>query len=315
MEKTVKKKKLLRIYKNPEKLKAPRTERQLPLAFNSNEIITFIDSNLYSHVILNNLLKNTVVELLGIGDNDKDNYAYFNSNSVYIKLLEEYQLNTKFKRICKSGNIHHHISNNCKNFSNWYKKLIFQFIGPHIVRKFIDEDEEENDVSIEKEFTVLYQFPPTIRVYNSHLIDTKNKDIKNNHEITYKNLGKMHCDSVFGHQIGEVNFWMPLTPTHPTSTLYAETSPGKADWYSFHPLHPGSIMRFPGTFCRHKTKPNISGKTRVSIDFRCSMSTCFDKDYQGRRITSRRHQMLEAVYKTTAANASSKREVHFLSGA
>ena len=74
-------------------------------------------------------------------------------------------------------------------------------------------------------------------------------------------------------------------------------------------------MRFPGTFCRHKTKPNISGKTRVSIDFRCSMSTCFDKDYQGRTITSRRHQMLEAVYKTTAANASSKREVHFLSGA
>ena len=188
-------------------------------------------------------------------------------------------------------------------------------IGPHIVRKFIDEDEEENDVSIEKEFTVLYQFPPTIRVYNSHLIDTKNKDIKNNHEITYKNLGKMHCDSVFGHQIGEVNFWMPLTPTHPTSTLYAETSPGKADWYPFHPLHPGSIMRFPGTFCRHKTKPNISGKTRVSIDFRCSMSTCFDKDYQGRTITSRRHQMLEAVYKTTPAIASSKREVYFLSGA
>ena len=112
------------------------------------------------------------------------------------------------------------------------------------------------------------------------------------HEILY-----ILQDAVFGHQAGEINFWMPLTPTHETSCLYAETKPEKGDWYPFHPLKPGEIMRFPGTFCRHKTIPNVSGKTRVSIDFRCSMSTCFDKNYQGRAIMSRRHEMLEVSYR------------------
>ena len=112
----------------------------------------------------------------------------------------------------------------------------------------------------------------------------------------------MHSDSVFGHQIGEINFWMPLTPTQMSSCLYAETEPGKGDWYPFHPLFPGQMMRFPGTTCRHKTIPNISGKTRVSIDFRCSMSTCFDKNYAGRVITSRRHKMLTCKYKSIVDN-------------
>ena len=81
---------------------------------------------------------------------------------------------------------------------------------------------------------------------------------------------------------GEFNFWMPFVPTDITSTLWAETMPGKGDFYPFHPLEPGEIMRFPGTFCRHFAKPNISGKTRVSLDFRCSVSSCFDPAYLGR---------------------------------
>ena len=314
------KKKLLRIYKEPDKLKPPVVERYLPLELSKlNETITFFkigckSNTKDSRVILNNILKNVVVEILGISDNDKDNYVYCNSNSVYIKLLEEYQLNTKYKRICKSGNIHYHITNNCKNFCYWYHKLIETAVGPHIVHKFLDEEQhvsggKNETVSTEvKYFTVLYQFPPTIRVYNSHLLlsDKEKKNSVHNRSSSnvprYKCLGKMHSDSVFGHQVGEINFWMPLTPTQMSSCLYAETEPNKGDWYPFHPLFPGQMMRFPGTTCRHKTVPNISGKTRVSIDFRCSVSTCFDEKYPGRAITSRRHRMLTCKYKCIIDN-------------
>lgn len=192
-------KKLLRIYKNPGKLKQPLTERVLPVELSTkNEIINFIDKANTS-TILNNILKNVVIEILSIGDNDQDNYVYFNRNNVYIQLLEDYKLNTKFKRICKSGNIHHHISSKCNNFCFWYKRLIECIIGPHIVNKFLHDDDDtgkndnnnNNKNTNVNEFTVLYQFPPTIRIYNSHL-HNNDKDTK---EYKYKNLGKMHCVS------------------------------------------------------------------------------------------------------------------------
>ena len=201
------KKKLLRIYKNPGKLKQPVTERVLPTELSTkNEILNFVDETNNTSTILNNILKNVVIEILSIGDNDQDNYVYFNSNNDYIQLLEEYKLNTKFKRICKGGNIHHHISSNCNNFCFWYKRLIERIIGPHIVKK-IFEDDDDNDVNDnnnninnkksnnENEFTVLYQFPPTIRIYNSHLLIGNNNSDNNMKENKYKNLGKMHCVS------------------------------------------------------------------------------------------------------------------------
>ena len=57
--------------------------------------------------------------------------------------------------------------------------------------------------------------------------------------------------------------------------LWAESEPGVGDWYPFYPLGPGGCWRFPGTNCRHFTKPNVSGKTRVSLDFRCSVACCY----------------------------------------
>ena len=78
------KKKLLRIYKNPGKLKQPVTERVLPTELSTkNEILNFVDETNNTSTILNNILKNVVIEILSIGDNDQDNYVYFNSNNDY----------------------------------------------------------------------------------------------------------------------------------------------------------------------------------------------------------------------------------------
>eukprot|EP00439_Symbiodinium_sp_Y106_P033489 s273_g4.t1 len=87
-----------------------------------------------------------------------------------------------------------------------------------------------------------------------------------------------HRDAEYGHQIGELNFWMPLTDYNMTqATLWVESSPGAED---FQPLaiNHGSIAVFHGTLCRHKVPANTSPFTRVSLDFRIGVGDFFDRD-------------------------------------
>jgi len=88
-----------------------------------------------------------------------------------------------------------------------------------------------------------------------------------------------HDDAKYGHQAGELNFWVPLTAYAETrTTLWAESAPGAGD---FHPLEPavGEAAVFHGSLCRHKVPPNPSACTRVSLDFRVGVAGCFDPDW------------------------------------
>ena len=105
----------------------------------------------------------------------------------------------------------------------------------------------------------------------------------------------MHTDAEYGHQPGEVNFWLPFTSLDETSTLWAESAPHNGDFYPLL-LQVGEVWHFPGSTCRHFTKPNISGKTRVSLDFRCSVASCFDRSWKLRGSGDKsRHSMREVV--------------------
>ncbi|EKX50365.1 hypothetical protein GUITHDRAFT_104173 [Guillardia theta CCMP2712] len=87
-----------------------------------------------------------------------------------------------------------------------------------------------------------------------------------------KSTTKMHTDMEYHHQPSEINFWLPLSPVWDTNSLWIESEPGKGD---FHPieLEYGSFCRFYGNQCRHFTKPNLTQKTRVSLDFRVVSET------------------------------------------
>ena len=39
--------------------------------------------------------------------------------------------------------------------------------------------------------------------------------------------GRPHCDSEYGHQRGELNFWLPLTRVSGSNSLYSESAPGR----------------------------------------------------------------------------------------
>uniref|UniRef100_A0A0G4I7W7 Uncharacterized protein n=1 Tax=Chromera velia CCMP2878 TaxID=1169474 RepID=A0A0G4I7W7_9ALVE len=127
--------------------------------------------------------------------------------------------------------------------------------------------------------TVLFQSQPTVRVFCSEELPPS---VSANGEAfprgRFKSLGRLHNDAEYGHQPGEVNFWVPLTRCNPSNTMWVESVPGRADWRPLL-LHPGEALRFHGTFCRHFTRCNCSGVTRVSLDFRLAIEESFDAQW------------------------------------
>lgn len=145
----------------------------------------------------------------------------------------------------------------------------------------------------------------------------------------FKALGRLHNDAQYGHQPGEVNYWLPLTRLSPHNTLWAESAENACD---FRPMllrecgydgvssgfidednfgadsAPGEtaknplgeqwlpIQRFHGTCCRHHTQPNSSGRTRVSLDFRCAPQSAFDPLWRPPGILHR-HEMREVRFR------------------
>jgi hypothetical protein len=91
-----------------------------------------------------------------------------------------------------------------------------------------------------------------------------------------------HKDSSYGHQPGQVNFWVPLTPCFAENSLYAESAPGKKDFRPFD-LRVGEMVRFYGNGCVHYTVPNRTEVTRVSMDFRVVPARIYDNDFIGSR--------------------------------
>ena len=99
---------------------------------------------------------------------------------------------------------------------------------------------------------VLCQVPPTLRVALPGAPATIS----------------LHSDARYPkHMPEEVNWWLPLTPCFGSNTLWAESSPGAAD---FRPMTLGSgeCLVFHGYACRHYTLTNTTETSRVSFDWR-----------------------------------------------
>lgn len=141
-----------------------------------------------------------------------------------------------------------------KKLLTLYEDLIRDIIGPMMLAEYETE-----------EATILYQFPPTLRVFPSL--------------SPAKALGRLHTDYEYGHQDGEINFWLPIVNVGgDNASLWSERSPGAKDFFPFR-LSYGEIQSFHGVSLMHGTYPNSSGKTRISLDFRVALEQSFDSDY------------------------------------
>lgn len=91
---------------------------------------------------------------------------------------------------------------------------------------------------------------------------------------------KAHCDAEYGHQNGELNFWVPFTDRELNNVdLWCETTPGADDFRRIM-ADQGDIISFHGSSCRHFVNANTTQYTRVSMDFRVGIQGYFDPHWQ-----------------------------------
>ena len=118
---------------------------------------------------------------------------------------------------------------------------------------------------------ILYQRAPTLRVMSPIINDSTLSSSQSSSAAAPSPssvMSKLHNDYNYHHQPSEINFWLPLThEVFDSNSLWVESAPGMSD---FHPLELkyGQITRFYGNQCRHYAKDNMTGMSRVSIDFR-----------------------------------------------
>ena len=156
-----------------------------------------------------------------------------------------------------------HILSNDR-FLDVFDQLVTECILPNLkqrLRTIGAVNETKNGGKV----TFYYQRPPTLRLQPG----------------PSQSYVKPHADSEYGHQDGEINYWLPLTdPTLTQTELWCESEPGLED---YHPLHCtyGEICSFFGSYCRHYVPANKSRYTRISLDFRVGIEGLgFEIDWQ-----------------------------------
>ena len=78
------------------------------------------------------------------------------------------------------------------------------------------------------------------------------------------------CDSILGHSVGCLTFYIPLTPCEGSNNncLLVESHPGREDWHALGTKSIGLGYLFDGSRCLHFDVANPSASTRVAIMFR-----------------------------------------------
>jgi hypothetical protein len=88
-----------------------------------------------------------------------------------------------------------------------------------------------------------------------------------------------HRDAEYGHQDGEINFWIPLTDLLVTNVdLHVESIPDAGDYKPTN-AKVGQAACFHGTSCRHFVPANGTRNARVSLDFRVGVEGFFDPEW------------------------------------
>ena len=132
-----------------------------------------------------------------------------------------------------------------------YERLVMGVVLPELKAWLSITGEAEGSQSF------YYQCPPSLRLQHG----------------ASPEFGRVHRDREYGHQPGELNFWMPLTSGTPT--LHVESSPDAGDFHALQ-VEYGAIACFHGALCRHFAPPNASESLRASLDFRVGIGQYFD---------------------------------------
>lgn len=147
--------------------------------------------------------------------------------------------------------------------SGWpeFEELYIKFIKDHICSIF-----KENEIIYQSKPTFRIQFPNNIAVGGSPK-DTP--EMYGWHKDT---------DDEYNHPNFEKNFIVPLTDAKDTSSVFIETAPNSNKFHSAD-MKLGEFFQFRGGECIHGNKPNKTGLSRVSFDFRIVLKKDYSSDH------------------------------------
>ena len=145
-------------------------------------------------------------------------------------------------------------------FMDMFARLVEEIVLPHLKRRLV----AVGAVKERAPTTFYYQCPPTLRLQPGPAWSQV----------------KTHNDAEYGHQNGELNFWLPLTDRKRTGVdLWCESSFNAGDYHPI-PARRGEIVVFHGSSCRHYVNANSTESTRVSFDFRVGVQGYFDPTWE-----------------------------------
>lgn len=125
------------------------------------------------------------------------------------------------------------------------------------------ESDNSSSCPSDSKITFYYQRPPTLRLQPG----------------PSRSSVKTHRDSEYGHQDGELNYWIPLTdPDLTNCTIWVESTPDQGDYHPMNVTH-GQVAVFHGSACRHFVPMNQTIYTRMSLDFRVGVEGFFDGEW------------------------------------
>ncbi|KAL7484418.1 hypothetical protein ACHAW6_010056 [Cyclotella cf. meneghiniana] len=191
-------------------------------------------------------------------------------------------------RKCQRGNLElaqkylSEVVGSDSSFLSLFDNFLTNVILPHLKQRLIDA----GVATPENTVTFYYQRPPTLRIQPGPA----------------RALVRAHDDAEYGHQNGELNFWLPLTDRSKTGVdLWVESVAKAGDFHplmaeygevaSFHGKAPvesdgvfGNVLppslNYTRSSCRHYVNANRSAWTRVSLDFRVGVQGYFDPHWQ-----------------------------------
>jgi len=148
-----------------------------------------------------------------------------------------------------------------------YREFICEEVAPEIAALF-ESTNSGGGVGGARCTGVAFQANPSLRVVSP----------------STRAAGRRHCDGQYGHQPGQINYWLPLSRACGSNTLHVEGLI-KNDRSVVTPLEGefGMMHRFYGNDLFHFTLPNDTEFTRVSLDFRVVPGPLYDNDYPGSR--------------------------------
>ena len=146
-----------------------------------------------------------------------------------------------------------------EEFLATFDQFVTEVILPLLKQRLIDK----GVLPLHQKVTFYYQRPPTLRLQPGPA----------------RAMVNTHRDSEYGHQGGELNFFVPLTDRHLTGVdLYCESDADLGD-YSPLGVDMGYFASFHGSSCRHFVNRNDSVYTRASLDFRVGISPFYDDSW------------------------------------